>query len=127
MSGLRQAAVLTLSAFALTVKCAYATDTLFAITTSNEVLRKGQSTVVRVVGARGGQTLESPYQCRIIPAHTDVGLRVTAASGCEAELFIDAKTRLSRFALDPYMSVDVLVFANGERVAFLSTKVRYAK
>ena len=45
----------------------------------------------------------------------------------EAELFIDTKTRLSRFALDPDMSVDVLVFADGECVAFLSTKVRYVK
>lgn len=81
---------------------------------------------VTAVRAHDTAPLPADVRCRWVYAHADVGFESTSANGCSAELYIDpARTRLSRFEHDRWMSLDVIVTRDGDRVGFASTKLRY--
>ena len=76
--------------------------------------------------ARDGEPLPPDVRCRWVYAHSDLGFAARSSNACVVELFIDPdRTRLSRFDHDRWMSLDVIVTRDGERVGFASTKLRY--
>lgn len=82
---------------------------------------------VAAVRTHDSKPMPSDVRCRWVYAHSDVGFVSTSPNGCTAELFIDpARTRLSRFEHDRWMSIDVIVTRAGKPVGFASTRVRYA-
>ena len=98
----------------------------FALVRSSLTLSAQAPTRVMVTSPGLQNPLGDPFRCRIIPAHTDVAQRQIAPNGCAVDLSIDSNTRLSRFALDPKMSIDVIVYEDRRRVGFLLTALTYA-
>jgi hypothetical protein len=83
---------------------------------------------VRVVDGRTGEVLDASFRCRWVPAHSDIGLASDSPDGCVAEVYVDpARTRRSRFELDPVMGLDVIVRRGNERVGFASTRLRFVE
>ena len=81
---------------------------------------------VRAVQARTGNDLHAPLRCRWVYQHEDMGFVHVSQNGCEARFYFDeSRTRLSRFALDRRMRVDVLVYSDERRVGFASTWIMY--
>ena len=98
----------------------------FKLRRSSSYLDAAAPVKIALVQAQSINPIDKAIRGRIIPAHTDVGLRTLAKNGCIAELsIVPGKTRLSRFELDPVMSVDVMIYRAERRVGLLSTKLTY--
>ena len=83
---------------------------------------------VSVALADGEELSGDEWQCRWVLAHTDVGFRPTTPNGCLAQVYIDAeRTRLVRFEYDEWMSLNVFVERNGERVGFADTRLKFVQ
>lgn len=98
----------------------------FQILRSTPLLSGGTPVTVTVAPRPGVAPLSNVYTCRVVPAHSDIGRRGLRDNGCAVQFYIHAgQTRLSRFELDPTMSIDVIVYRGRRRVGYLSTVLKY--
>lgn len=100
----------------------------YRITVDDVRFGPGLRRPARVVHGSTGEPLARELRCRWVPAHTDVGLTALSPNGCSVEFHVDPRrTRRSRFELDPWMGVDVIVRRGDKRVGFASTRLRFVE
>ena len=96
------------------------------IAMSASTFSQTQDRPVVAVDADTNQPLTAPVKCRWIARHSDIGLTLRSANGCEATFFVDpVRTRLVRFEFDAWMGIDVVASMDGRRVGFASSRIQY--
>lgn len=98
----------------------------FRVVRSSAELRAHTPATITVTGGPQETELTGDFRCRVIPAHADIGQRRLRENGCVVQFFVDPqRTRLTRFALDRKMGIDVIVYRGETRAGFLSTTLTY--